>query len=904
MAQQPPSLGANSLPDDGIAKIDRLETEIALLRAELARERDLANQTSDYIFTLSAEGNFLHVNPAAERDYGYTLEEFLGLNMAHILDPESMEDASTQLRQRLAGEQETELSQFLTRTRAGDPIWVELRTHRLRDADGQVVGVQGIARNITEAQEGRLRVLFEEGPDPILITDEHGRILDANPSACLLLSYTREQLRTLRAGDLFPAGSEDVRRTLQGVLDGVRQQLETDLLDAHGRRVPVELVVNRLSDGRLLAVVRDISERREMERALRDSEDRYRSVVDNATDFIYELDAKGNLIFANPAALAVFGRDPDDLPGADGSSWNIFNIFTIIHPDDIDHVVRHFSPEYFAEDRSRRESIRVRLRRQDGSIIWLESRGQIRPAAGDHGPTFLGIARDITEQRVAMDALAESEARLRSLVQNAPVILFATDADGRFTMVDGKALADLSPPPGDWLGKAPADAAPADMARAIATALQGEPLSDLFELNGVLFDHHYTPVRDDSGRVSGVIGVCVNVQEQRQLEEQLRHAQKMEAVGRLAGGIAHDFNNILSVISGFSELALLSISDTHPLHESLSEIRQAGQSGAALTRQLLAFSRRQVLEPVVLDLPTVVGGLEPMLTRLLREEIRFDTRLSREPCPIHADPGQIEQVLMNLIVNAGDALGAGGAIQITVSRRDLAEAESRGLALDTPGSYVVLTVADNGPGMDAQTRDRVFEPFFTTKPPGKGTGLGLATVYGIVRQSDGAIRVDSEPGQGTTFSLYFPEVVLPEVDASTRGAPAETSALPRGSERVLLVEDEDAVRRMVARVLTDCGYDVVTAADGDEALTLAAAMDPPPDLLFTDVVMPGIDAAELVERLRRALPQLHVLYTSGYVDGHRIEADDHPDGLAYLQKPVSYEDVAWGVRRALDRALT
>ena len=506
------------------------------------------------------------------------------------------------------------------------------------------------------------------------------------------------------------------------------------------------------------------------------------------------------------------------------------------------------------------------------------------------------MVQDITERQRTMKALEASEQQLRTLVRTAPVIIFATDAVGVFTMTDGKGLEDIALAPGMRVGQSALETKTEGVARAVARALRGEDVSDTFEMSGILFDHHYTPVRDRHGKITGVVGVSINVQEQRRLEEQLCQAKKMEAVGRLAGGIAHDFNNVLSVITGYTELALLSVSESHPLYGSLSEIKQAGQSAAALPRQLLAFSRRQVLEPEIVNLAEVVAELEPMLRCIIEEDVKIETHLDPIGCTVQADPGQIEQVIMNLVVNARDAMADGGVIPVRAEPVDAPTGSARSLASTRAGRYVVLSVSDEGHGMDAETRERVFEPFFTTKDVGEGTDLGLATVYGIVNQSNGAIEIDSEPGQGAAFRVYFPAAELPAATTDTD----EPRGSPRGTERVLLVEDEDAVRSIVERVLLNCGYNVATAISGQEALDFVAREHFQADLLFTDIVMPGMRGPELARRLRELNPSLRVLFTSGYVGDEPVQLDAQGPGAAYLQKPVGYADIARKVREVLD----
>jgi signal transduction histidine kinase/CheY-like chemotaxis protein len=388
-----------------------------------------------------------------------------------------------------------------------------------------------------------------------------------------------------------------------------------------------------------------------------------------------------------------------------------------------------------------------------------------------------------------------------------------------------------------------------------------------------------------------------DITEQKHLESQLRQAQKMEAIGQLAGGVAHDFNNLLSVIFGHSELLEMRLPASEPLRDSVAQIGQAAERAAALTRQLLAFSRQQVLEPKVLDLNALVAAAEHLLCRLIGEDVRLVTKLQPHLGPVRADPGQLDQVLLNLAVNARDAMPHGGTLTFETRNLELHPAYAAIQPGLRPGRYVLLAVTDTGCGMTPEVQARIFEPFFTTKGVGKGTGLGLAVVHGIVQQSGGHLEVYSLPGVGTTFKLYLPAVEVPPAAALADGP----SPPPAGrGETVLLVEDEDAVRAVSVLLLESLGYRVLEAANAEEALRLVGAGRQKLDLLMTDVVMPGRNGRELAEALRRENPGLKVLFQSGYtgeaVAGHGIvEAE-----MAFLQKPFTLDALAKRVRAVLD----
>ena len=404
-------------------------------------------------------------------------------------------------------------------------------------------------------------------------------------------------------------------------------------------------------------------------------------------------------------------------------------------------------------------------------------------------------------------------------------------------------------------------------------------------------------IRDDQNEEFAMIFVSTDISELRRLEEQFRQAQKMEAIGRLAGGIAHDFNNLLTVINGYTELLLMHLQKDDPIYQQLDQIRLAGRRAESLTRQLLAFSRKQVLHPVVLDIRRIIEDMKKMLHRLISENIELHTILDPDLCHIKADPSQIEQVILNLVINARDAMPFGG--KITIEAKNIVFKQSFYWE-DTQikaGKYLMLAISDTGAGMDEETKKRIFEPFFTTKKEGKGTGLGLSTVYGIVKQSGGFINVYSEKGVGSTFKLYFPCVKEPVVQSKSKRTSSKSLS---GSETILVVEDEENLRNLVCDILRTHGYNVLEAANGGSALLKCEKYKEPIHLILSDVVMPEMSGAELVERLLRIHPEMKVMYMSGYTDDAVIRHGIMEEKVEFLQKPFSPTSLLEKVRSILD----
>jgi len=508
------------------------------------------------------------------------------------------------------------------------------------------------------------------------------------------------------------------------------------------------------------------------------------------------------------------------------------------------------------------------------------------------------------EHKRSEEALRRSEARYRSLVQSAVYGIYRSNLEGKFLDVNPALVAMLGRNSAEEvLGLDPkidvfVDAK--EQTRVMVEFRRGVRLDNV-EVRWKRQDGKAITVRLSGRAVKGETGdvvevIAEDVTERRVLEDQFRQAQKMEAVGRLAGGVAHDFNNLLMVISGYTEVLMEHTAQDHALHPKIAAIQQASDRATTLTRQLLAFSRKQLLELKVVDVNAIVKDIERLLRPLIGENIELSTRLAGDLGRTRADAGQIEQVIMNLVVNSKDAMPNGGKISIQTANESLDDDLQRECSYIQPGPYVMLSIEDNGHGMDKETQSRIFEPFFTTKEKGKGTGLGLSTVYGIIKQSGGYVLAQSEVGRGTTFRIYLPRVEEPAENANvTRASQSATG----GSETVLLVEDEESVRQLVRETLEAKGYKVLEANHGAAALQIASDYHGPIDMLITDVVMPGMSGRELSEQLSASDPDIKILYLSGYTEDAVVHQGVLEPGTSFLQKPFTLQALARKVREVL-----
>ncbi|HKY20125.1 MAG TPA: response regulator [Vicinamibacterales bacterium] len=714
----------------------------------------------------------------------------------------------------------------------------------------------------------------------------------------ILSDYTLPQFDVATAMHLLHERQHDVpfivisgtigeERAVEVLRQGAADYLLKDRLQRLGR------AVNNAMQARTL-----LREYRQVQQQLRDSEERYRLMFEQCPlpTWVWDLET-GRFLAVNEAAVLQYGYSTEEF-----LSMRILDICLPEEPGGAAFTQPRPIPSF-------ERGGGCRHKKKDGSDIEVEIRAHDLVFKGR--PSRLVVAQDVTERRRAEEALLKHQQRTQFALKAGGIGIWDWDAKTAKSHWSETLEHIHGIPPFTFAGTMEAfldyvypedrHAVQTEIARALAerrdASLGYRTVWPDGSVHLIVGKGRFS--RDDAGNVIAGVGIGMDVTERRELETQLLQAQKMDAIGQLAGGIAHDFNNLLTAILGYAELLAPVLQDQERHRKDLEQIRKAATRATLLTGQLLAFSRRQMLQPAIVDLNVLVTDAGALLRRLIPENIELSLRLDPELGRTKADAGQIEQVIVNLAINARDAMPSGGSLVLQTMNVDVDDHFflRHGFANEGDATrFVVLSVSDTGFGIDPVVKKRIFEPFFTTKPKGKGTGLGLATVYGIVKQSGGSIWVYSEPGQGATFKVYLPRTdeAVPEAMAS----PAQSSL--RGTETILLVEDEEGVRLLSRALLERQGYRVIEAAGGEQAMRLAAAEPAPIDLLVTDVVMPGPSGPELFEHLAPLRPQMQVLFLSGYTDEAMVKRGVLKSGTSFLQKPFTATALSRKVRELLD----
>ncbi len=788
-------------------------------------------------------------------------------------------------------------------TPAGANIWLKTSKVPLQMPNGEVFGVLGVYEDITthkqaeealRESEARFRAIFEYAPVGIGMADLTGRVLQTNQALQVILGYSADEFKDMSTQELtHPDDLPESQRLLQEILAGKRQHysVEKRYLRKDGGVVWAQVMVTLLRDVQgepqyLLATVIDRTARKQAEEALRESEKRFRDITEYAAEWVWEVDAQGKYLYSSPVVEQLLGYAPEEVLGK--------YFYDFFLPDQREKL-KNAALAAFATKQPFRDFLNPNLHK-NGQIVWLSTSGI--PILDEPGNLlgYRGADIDITERR-------EAEALSRNLIASSPVGIYLIQKR-KFQLVNQWFFTITGYSKDEFLNLEPLDLVhPEDR-----EATRENAVKMLRGLSSVPYEYRtitkggetkwimetLTSIQYKGKRA--VLGYFMDITQRKALEEQLLQAQKMEAVGRLAGGVAHDFNNLLMAITGYGELMRAKVHKGDPLYGHLENILKAGDRAAALTQQLLTFSRRQIVHPQVIDLNRVVLDLEPMLRRLIGEDLDLEVVTDPRLGAVKADPGQLGQIIMNLVVNARDAMPQGGRLTLKTAAVDFTVGCHSRFGLAPPGAYVMLVVQDTGVGMDEATQTHVFEPFFTTKELGKGTGLGLSTVYGIVKQSGGYLDLESKPGAGSTFTVYLPR--LDQVVEPPKVKIPITASF-RGEETVLLVEDEEVLRGLLAKFLRLYGYTVLEASHGGEALLTCERHQGPIHLMVTDVVMPQMSGRELADRLTPLRPEMKILYMSGYTEDALVQHGVADLSAAFLQKPFKPIELARRVHAVL-----
>ena len=874
------------------------------LQASELRYRTLADQAADAFLVHDKSGRLVEANRRACEILGYSHEELLTMNVLDIEQDFDLKELETMWSQLPLGAVKTLIGQH--KRKDGKQFPVEIRLGAF-ESNGQPL-YHALCRDITDRKRAAdalemFRTLVDRVNDSIEVIDpETGRFLDINEKACTDLGYSREELLSLTVVDVEPTqDSERFKARKEKLWDTGALMQESTYRRKNGTTYPVEINMKWvwLDRDYIVAVVRDITERRKTEAALHESEHQYAELVNNIDGIVWEADSVGHtLSFVSFQAQRILGYPVVEWLNSK-TFWQDH-----LHPDDREAALKSYAA---CKQMGTAHDFEYRMIAADGRSVWIQDFVSVLMENG-FVVTMRGIMVDVTERKNAESEIRKREDRFRLLIENASDMVSVINFAGVVSFQSPSAARILGYQPDKMVNKNSLDTLHPDDVSRVQSALKnivanpGLPVS--VEYRSRHSDGTWRYLQSVGRNIPGespdgfIIVNSRDISETRKLEEQFRQSQKMEAIGQLAGGVAHDLNNILTVVH--MQLDLLKHGDplTAIQSESVLDIEKASRRAADLTRQLLMFSRRQAAMKHDIDLNAVVTNITKMLDRILGEDVSMQISYAPQPLPVHADSGMLDQILLNLAVNSRDAMPAGGKLIIETAVVDVDEFAASQKSHARVGRFACLIVSDTGKGIPPEVLPRIFEPFFTTKDIGKGTGLGLATVFGIVQQHSGWINAYSEVGKGSTFRIYLPlqkeaEEVIAEKSIETKG----------GNETILLVEDEQSLRVLVRNVLTRLGYRVLEATTGLTAVEVWKDHQHDIKLLLTDLVMPdGMTGKQLAEVLVQANPKLKVIYTSGYSRDVAGQGFPLQDGVNFLSKPFQAAKLAQTVRNTLDGA--
>jgi two-component system cell cycle sensor histidine kinase/response regulator CckA len=893
------------------SRLTRKRAEVALVQSE-RRKAAVLDSVLDCIITMDAAGVVIEFNSAAERTFGYTKADAIGRPLADLIIPAASRQRHTDGPARYLTTGEGPLLDKVIEMTAmrsdGSELQVELAITVIHSEQAPIFTAvlhDITARKQADETRARLAAIVDSSDDAIFSMSLDDTILTWNAGAERLYGYSAEEMIGRSKMLLVPAG---LRGGLKPILAKAArgepgEPFETRRVRKDGSLVDISLTISPMTEsgGRvtsLSAIGRDITSRKSTEVAVRDERDRAQRFLDTADVTLLALDVNGRITLINRKGCDLLGWTESELLGQD--------FLEMCLPERSRIALRKKFETVLDGDLSVVEAGVLTKSGEERLVEWRNT--LLKDDVGRVIGTF-SSGTDITERSQAIAALQTAEERMRFALQGANVGIWDMDYTTGVLRWSEILEAQYGLAPGTFGGtfEAFTERLHPDDRQAVLEAV-GKATdfgTDFSILHRSIWPDGTVHWLSGAGRVllgkdgqpSRGIGISQDVTKRHQLEQQYQQTLKMEAIGQLAGGVAHDFNNLLTIILGYCEMMLEDLGSTNACHVGLVQIQRAGLSAAGLTRQLLAFSRKEIISPELLDLNVVLANMRAMLRRLIREDVKIALTTGSELALVMADRGQIEQIVLNLAVNARDAMPKGGTLKIEVATVELDDRYVKTHASVRPGPYVALTVADTGEGIPPDVQTRMFEPFFTTKEPGQGTGLGLATVHGIVTQNGGSIEVASAVGVGTTFRLYFPQA--PAAAGSIEVAVPVVHAR-RGGETVVVVEDEEGLRLLITSLLKRLGYTVLVAANAAQAIALFDEHHSI-DLLLTDVVLPGGSGPDLSTWLVKGRPELKVLYMSGYTDEAIVHHGVLDPGVAFLSKPFTAQALGLKVREVLDQ---
>lgn len=904
--------------------LDELTREIHLYRGRCVA---LVENISEAYFENDLKNVITFVNENGCRLLGKTSAELLGTRIDIHLHPETtkqMTEVYTNIYNTGAVFRNSEYRVFAS---DGSFKTNELIAGLIRDLDGKPAGFFSIVRDLTDdvrrseiikVKEERYRSILDSMEESYFEVDLKGNMLFFNNTVLKDLGYSRDEVYGLNFRQLMDSSNAaKLNEAFHRVyLSGESiKGIEWEIIKKNGETIPVEASIALIRDTEgdpsgFRGVVRDITERIKRDEAIREGIDKYISIIESMEESYFEEDLQGRLTFFNEPLVRDLGYTREELVGMSYHQYLSPEIASRAEKV-CNEIYNTGKPQHISD---------YEIIRKDGTIANTEIFTSLIRNRDGKPVGFWGIGRNVTEQLRSERALKESEKRYRMITENVHDVIWTMDLGLKLTYVSPSVYRVFGFKPEELLGIRLIDYLESETKESMTKLVDderkriaGDNVEESFLLKtyeiemkrkdgtSLIAEITSSYIRDEYNNITGILGITRDITERKRAEEekaklesQLLQAQKMESVGRLAGGVAHDFNNMLSVIIGYTELLKLHMPNTDPLYKDILEIEKASMRSRDITAQLLAFSRKQVISPSVIDLNVQIDGIKKTLSRLLGEDIELKFILFREPWPVKIDPSQAEQILVNLAVNARDAMKRGGALTVETRNTVISKDFYHGKIGVTPGDYVELIVSDTGSGIEKKNLPYIFEPFFTTKEVGMGTGLGLATVYGIVTQNGGFINVYSEPGTGTTFRVYFPRSMegIEQKDVTEE-------RLKKATGHILLVEDDIMVRRMVRDMLENIGYSVKVSESPAEAIDYYRKDGGAVDLVITDVIMPGMSGGDLRDILLKENTELKILFMSGYTADVIVHHGVMEGGTYFLQKPFSMKDLATKVREAM-----